>query len=89
MTRPAHAERKAARKVAKRILKALNPAARAIYHALEIGDEALAFTPDGTMVHLRREGEVRFIAQELEDTSDATDVAMRWRAEDRAAETVS
>jgi hypothetical protein len=86
--RQAHAERKAARKAAKRLLKALNPAARAIYQAMEIGAEAIAFAPDGAIVHLRREGELRFIAAELEDTDDATDVVMGWHDEDARAESV-
>jgi hypothetical protein len=88
MTRPAQAERKAARKAAKRLLKALNPAARAVYEAMEVGAEAIAFAPDGAIVHLRREGEHRFIAAELQGVCDATDVVMGWHAEERAAEAV-
>lgn len=88
MTRPLHAERKAARKAGKKLLRALAPAARVAYYALEVGDEALIFLPSGDMAHLLREDEVRFRVVELEDTSDAADVWMRWHDEERAAEAV-
>jgi hypothetical protein len=86
--RPAHAEKKQRAAAAKRILKVLNPAARAAYAAMEIGAEAVVFGPDGEIIHLRRDGELRFIVQELEDTDAAASVAMRWREEERAAEAI-
>src|ERR1019366_263779 len=67
MTRPAHAEKKAARKAAKTFLRSLAPAAQTAYLAMEPGDEAVVFMPSGEMAHLLREDEVRFRVRELED----------------------
>jgi cell division septum initiation protein DivIVA len=85
MTRPAHTERKAARKAAKKFLRSLTPAARVAYYALEVGDEAVVFMPSGEMAHMLREDERRFRVRELEDEDAAVDVGMRWAREDRAA----
>jgi hypothetical protein len=55
---------------------------------MEPGDECLAFMPDGSMVHMRLEDEVRFRVRELEDFDAAVNVGMRWADEERAAEAV-
>jgi hypothetical protein len=85
VTRPAHAEKKAARKAAKTFLRSLAPAAQAAYLAMEPGDEGVIFLPSGRMAHLFREDEVRFRVRELEDIDAAVTVGTRWAAEDRAA----
>lgn len=73
----------------KRLLRALLPSARVARLAMDVGDEAVVFLPDGQMAHLLREDEVRFRVRELSDIDAAATVAMRWNAEKRAAETVS
>lgn len=88
MIRPAHAERKAARKAAKKFLRSLAPAARAAYYALEVGDEAVVFMPSGEMAHLLREDEIRFCVRELGDMDAARSVGYRWVEEKRASEVV-
>jgi hypothetical protein len=87
VTRPAHAERKAARKAAKTFLRSLAPAARVAYYALEVGDEAVVFMPSGEMAHLLREDEVRFRVREL-GVDGAVEVGLRWAAEDRAGQSI-
>jgi hypothetical protein len=86
--RAGHAERKAARKAAKKLLRSLAPGARAAHTLMEPGDECLAFLPDGTMALMRLENKKLFRVRELPDDDAATDVAMRWAAEDRAGESV-
>lgn len=88
MSRPAHVEKKAARKAAKDLLRTLAPSARIVALATEPGDECLVFLPDGRMAHLLREDEVRFRVREIEDIEDAVDVGVRWAEEERQAEAV-
>lgn len=86
--RPSHAERKAARKAGKRLLRELAPSARVAALATEPGDEILVFLPSGRLAHLLREDEVRFRVREMEDFDAAVNVGMRWAAAERAAEAV-
>jgi len=85
MTRPTHAERKAVRKAAKKLLRSLLPGARVARGVMEPGDECLAFMPDGSIVHMRLEDEVRFRVRQLETIDDAVDVQLGWNRDERAA----
>lgn len=82
--RPRHAEKLRAR----RLLRELAKSAGVASLAMEPGDEALAFLPDGTLAHMRLENESTFRVRELPDTDAATEVAMKWAREERAAEAV-
>jgi hypothetical protein len=86
--RAGRAEKKAARKAAKKLLRSLLPGARGARGVMEPGDECLAFMPDGSMVHMRLEDEVRFRVRQLENLNDAVDVGVKWAREERAAEGV-
>jgi hypothetical protein len=89
MRRPSHAEKKKRAAETRRLLETLAPATLAAVHAMDVGDEALVFAPDGSLFILFREAEATFRARELEGVDAATAVAMRWREEERQAEAVS
>jgi hypothetical protein len=74
---------------AARLLSILTPAVCAAFHALDVGDEALVFGPDGSLYLIRREAETTFRARPLEDLEAATTVALRWADAEHQAETVS
>lgn len=82
--RPAHAEKLRARRLLRELAKSA-PWARL---AMDPGDECLAFLPDGSLALMHLENENTFRVRELPDDDAATDVAMRWRDEERAAERV-
>lgn len=82
--RGAHAEKLRARRLLRELAKAA-PWARL---AMNRGDECLAFLSDGSLALMRLENENTFRVRELPDDDAATDVAMRWREEERAAASV-
>lgn len=73
----------------KRLLAIFKPALRAAVHAMEVGAEAVLFSPDGSLYLIRREAETIFRARPLEDLEAATTIAMRWQDETRQAEAVT
>jgi hypothetical protein len=82
--RAAHAEKLRRQ----RLLRDLEAGARAAHPTMEVGDEVMAFLPDGRMAHLRLETENSFRVREIEDEDAATRIGVRWLEEERAAEAV-
>lgn len=73
----------------KRLLAIFEPALRAAIHAMDAGDEAILFAPDGSLYLIRREAETTFRARPLEDLEAATTIALRWADAERQAGAVS
>jgi hypothetical protein len=86
MTRAYHAEKRARAKASKRILRTLGPAACVMVLALDVGDEALCFLPNGHRFVFHRVSEK--LAHELEDVEVAAAIGARRLAEEGAAEAV-
>ena len=73
---------------AKRLQRDLEKAVRTLRVVTDTGDEAVVFTPEGQVVHLRRESETTFRGREVEGEDAAVRIVERWHDEAEAAEAV-